>query len=177
MEVQRKQEGTIGCGLSETSDSSPLRVKVPLAHLSRTPPAVTTRALGMFTDKAVQADRGMIVDKEVRHMYMYMSYVGVYMYMYTCCTCNLITLFFTQALDAYLVVKLHEAMLDMKEQLQMMEAQVATITKQKQSLEKVIEFKARYIKVSQSLQLCVLSCVFTFLNLYVLFLLPSRYRI
>lgn len=47
-----------------------LTVKVPLAQLSRTPsvsPSVTTRAIGMFTDKAVQADQGMIVDKDVRN--------------------------------------------------------------------------------------------------------------
>ena len=45
-----------------------LTVKVPLAQLSRTPsvsPSVTTRAIGMFTEKAVQADQGMIVDKDV----------------------------------------------------------------------------------------------------------------
>ena len=71
MEVERKQSVKSG---SESSTSPPLRVKVPLAQLSRTPavsPNVTTRALGMFTDKAVQAERGMIVDKDVRHMYMF----------------------------------------------------------------------------------------------------------
>lgn len=50
-----------------------LTVKVPLAQLSRTPsvsPSVTTRAIGMFTEKAVQADQGMIVDKDVRSVHV-----------------------------------------------------------------------------------------------------------
>lgn len=52
----------------DESDVAMLTVKVPLARLSRTPsvsPSVTTRAIGMFTDKGVQADQGMVVDKDV----------------------------------------------------------------------------------------------------------------
>ena len=50
---------------------TPLLVRVPLGCLRRRPslslgPMVSSRPLGMFTDKGVQAERGMIVDKEVR---------------------------------------------------------------------------------------------------------------
>ena len=50
-------------------------------------------------------------------------------------------------LDNYLVVKLHEAMLDMKAQLQMMEAQVVSIARQKESLERTLQAKTQYIRV------------------------------
>ena len=83
METERKQLGKIG---SESTTSPPLRVKVSLAQLSRTPavsPTVTTRALGMFMDKAVQAERGMIVDKDVRLMYCTYAYIHMYMYAVT----------------------------------------------------------------------------------------------
>ena len=50
-------------------------------------------------------------------------------------------------LDNYLIVKLHEAMFDMKEQLQIMEAQVASIAKQKESLERTLQAKTQYIRV------------------------------
>ena len=50
-------------------------------------------------------------------------------------------------LDNYLVVKLSEAMFDMKAQLQMMEAQVASIAKQKDSLERTLQAKTQYIRV------------------------------
>ena len=52
-----------------------------------------------------------------------------------------------QVLDAYLVVKLHEAMFDMKEQLRMMEVQVAAIAKQKENLERMLQSKTQYIRV------------------------------
>ena len=55
-----------------------------------------------------------------------------------------------QALNAYLVVKLHEAMFEMKTQLKMMEAQVASIAKQKESLERTLQAKTKYIRVSVS---------------------------
>lgn len=45
-------------------------------------------------------------------------------------------------------MKLHEAMFDMKEQLQLMESQLASIAKQKQSLERTLEAKTKYIRVS-----------------------------
>lgn len=65
MEVQVQSKQKEG----DESSVSALTVRIPLGQLSRTPsvsPSVTTKALGMFTDKAVQADRGMIVDKDVR---------------------------------------------------------------------------------------------------------------
>ena len=71
-----------------------------------------------------------------------------------------------QVLDAYLVVKLHEAMFDMKEQLQKMEAQVLSVTKQKESLERMLESKAKYIRVGfvvhdvpSPIVACVTTCV------------------
>ena len=59
-------------------------------------------------------------------------------------------------LDAYLVVKLHEAMFDMKEQLRMMEVQVAAIAKQKENLERMLQSKTQYIRV-RSLHTCITS--------------------
>lgn len=61
-----------------------------------------------------------------------------------------------QVLDAYLVVKLHEAMFDMKEQLRMMEVQVAAIAKQKENLERMLQSKTQYIRVC-SLHTCITS--------------------
>ena len=68
MEVGSREKDPSKSGMSDDSSSLPLTVKLPLSRLHRPPvvsPTVTTRALGMFTDKAVQAERGMIVDKEV----------------------------------------------------------------------------------------------------------------
>lgn len=48
-------------------------------------------------------------------------------------------------------MKLSEAMFDMKAQLQMMEAQVASIAKQKESLERTLQAKAQYIRVRKKL--------------------------
>ena len=53
-----------------------------------------------------------------------------------------------QVLDAYLVVKLHEAMFDMKEQLQVMEARVTNIAREKERLERTLQAKTQYIRVS-----------------------------
>lgn len=137
--VQNKQE-------RDESGVSSLTVRIPLDQLSRTPsvsPSVTTKAIGMFTDKAVQADQGMIVDKEVRWPTVITSIPAHVVLLLHCH--DIISV---QVLDAYMVVKLHEAMLDMKEQLQMMEAQVATIAKQKESLERTLQTKTQYIRVS-----------------------------
>ena len=60
-----------------------------------------------------------------------------------------------QVLDAYLVVKLHEAMFSMKAELQVMETQVANISKQKESLEKTLQAKTNYIRVSAANVFCV----------------------
>ena len=54
----------------EVEERPSLTVKFPISQLSRTPvtsPVVITRPLGMFRDASVQADRGMIIDKDVRH--------------------------------------------------------------------------------------------------------------
>ncbi|CAI8013581.1 hypothetical protein GBAR_LOCUS8593, partial [Geodia barretti] len=102
---------------AEVAKCPALTVKVPISQLHRIPttsPVVITRPLGMFRDASVQAERGMMIDKDV--------------------------------LDTYLVVKLSEAMFDMKEQLQMMEAQVASITKQKESLERTLQAKTQYVR-------------------------------
>lgn len=48
-------------------------------------------------------------------------------------------------------MKLSEAMFDMKAQLQMMEAQVASIAKQKESLERTLQAKAQYIRVRKKI--------------------------
>lgn len=64
------------------------------------------------------------------------------------CITNCYWILSVQVLDAYLVVKLHEAMFDMKEQLQRMEAQVAAIAKQKENLERTLQAKTQYIRVS-----------------------------
>ena len=56
---------------SEESDSVPLIVKLPLCKLTRVPAAVTTRALGMFKDKSVQVESGMIFDKDVSNIYTF----------------------------------------------------------------------------------------------------------
>ena len=65
MSVERPQAD----GRSESRELSSLTVKIPLSKLSRIPAVssvVTTRGVGMFRDKAVQAERGMFVDKDVR---------------------------------------------------------------------------------------------------------------
>ena len=46
------------------------------------------------------------------------------------------------------MVKLHEAMFDMKEQLQMMEARVTNIAREKERLERTLQAKTQYIRVS-----------------------------
>ena len=70
--VERMEEGDGGMEGRENEVgvcmAPPLTVSIPLARLCRVPPVsptVSTRVLGMFMDKAVQAERGMIVDKDV----------------------------------------------------------------------------------------------------------------
>ena len=91
----------------------------------------------MFRDASVQAERGMMIDKDVRRAAVFSN------------QSNMISISYIlrQVLDTYLVVKLSEAMFDMKEQLQMMEAQVASITKQKESLERTLQAKTQYVRV------------------------------
>ena len=71
----------------EEERENALFVDIPLSRLSRTPTPlpgptvttanVTTRPLGMFTDKGVQAERGMVVDKEVYPLYCAVLYLIV----------------------------------------------------------------------------------------------------
>lgn len=66
MEVGATQED----GACNIANSKSLVVKLPLFQLSRTPSSSPTnqiRTLGMSKEVAVQADRGMIVDKDVRN--------------------------------------------------------------------------------------------------------------
>lgn len=63
MGINKSSEGEVVEPLS-------LTVKLPIAQLSRVPatsPVVITRPLGMFRDASVQAERGMIIDKDVRY--------------------------------------------------------------------------------------------------------------
>ena len=67
MEVGEEERDVINGSTSVSSNV--LTVKLPISKLDRLPavsPVVTTTALGMFRDVAVQAERGMIVDKDVR---------------------------------------------------------------------------------------------------------------
>ena len=127
-------------GTDGTMESPLFTIKLPLTQLRRVPSApsgVTTTPAGMFRDVSVQADRGMIIDKEARKRQINQT--------------KTINFPPTQVLDNYLVVKLHEAMFDMKAQLQLMEAQVASIAKQKESLERTLQAKTQYIRVRATL--------------------------
>ena len=89
----------------EEERDNALVVGIPLCRLSRTPTplsgptvttaTVTTRPLGMFTDKGVQAERGMIVDKEVYYLYCTVLYLIVVAVFYHIISVLFVALYYT----------------------------------------------------------------------------------
>lgn len=66
--VEWKEEESGGMATADSgTESAPFIVKLPLCKLTQVPATITTRALGMFRDKSIQVESGMMFDKEVRH--------------------------------------------------------------------------------------------------------------
>ena len=82
-EKSKVGEGLVSDRHSQNSDVAPLMVKVPLDKLGKTPAQVTTRALGMFSDKSVQVESGITFDKDVSGLYnLYEKGCSDMVYMY-----------------------------------------------------------------------------------------------